>query len=292
MQPASLSVLFVVLLLCPAAAPLFPHPAGPEGPPILQTPGGGHGEVAPFLPAFPPGPHEEWLDGRRFLWQTPTTPPPPEGYPLLFVLHGAAQPAEAWFGRGLVWGWRQTAFAAQALQAGYALVAPDSLRPVAWGPKAWDVFSADVNSSLDLPFFAALIAWLDDAPFSVNQRALYCAGFSSGAFMTSRLARTFPRQFSAVAVHSGTDADAITLTWRGPEFDCISPQNFSPQHPPTLVVQGGKDRFVPAACGLHYYEQLQRNNISSALLYNPEGGHIWQGQFNQDILAWFAARGT
>ncbi|HDS59145.1 MAG TPA: hypothetical protein ENN54_02465, partial [Thermoplasmatales archaeon] len=73
MQPASLSVLFVVLLLCPAAAPLFPHPAGPEGPPILQTPGGGHGEVAPFLLAFPPGPHEEWLDGRRFLWQTPTT---------------------------------------------------------------------------------------------------------------------------------------------------------------------------------------------------------------------------
>ncbi|MDD3493045.1 MAG: hypothetical protein PHZ19_06090, partial [Candidatus Thermoplasmatota archaeon] len=59
-----------------------------------------------------------------------------------------------------------------------------------------------------------------------------------------------------------------------------------------LVVHGGKDRFVPAACGLQYYEQLQRNNISSALLYNPEGGRIWQGQFNQDILAWFAARGT
>jgi hypothetical protein len=55
--------------------------------------------------------HEEYLNGRRFLWQMPDGPPPPSGYPVLFLLHATAQRADAWFGQGRIWGRLQTDFA-------------------------------------------------------------------------------------------------------------------------------------------------------------------------------------
>jgi predicted esterase len=145
-----------------------------------------------------------------------------------------------------------------------------------------------VAESADLPFFIDMLDWLRKAPIPIDPKAIFCIGFSSGAFMSSRLARALPQHFTAVALHSGGDANSISLSWRGPELNCSSPLIFSSDHPPTLVIHGGRDGFVPVACGIHYYAELRRQGISTQLLLNPEGGHIWQSQFNTAILAWFS----
>jgi len=238
------------------------------------------------------GPIEEWIQNRRFLWQYPNSPPPSTGYPVLFVLHGASQDAEAWFDypQGLLWQGRQTRFVEEALLQGFCVIAPDSLYPVTPGPKAWDVFATTLDESLDLPFFTDLLLWIHTAPVNVDCSRIYCIGFSSGGFMTSRLAHFFGQSFTAVAIHSGANADSITLGDRGPEFDCSSPQNFSPDHPPCLIIHGGKDHLVPPECGVYLYEELQRGGIESQLLFSSWGRHIWLSWFNDAIFDWFSTQ--
>jgi predicted esterase len=122
--------------------------------------------------------------------------------------------------------------------------------------------------------------------YSFDLDHVFCAGFSSGGFMTSRLAKIFPTYFSGLIIHSGTDADSISFTDRGPEFDCDSPQLYSATHPPTLVVHGEKDQLVPYKCGLHLYDELRRNNITASLLTDAEKGHIWLSSRSNEMIEW------
>ena len=229
------------------------------------------------------GPQETWLDGRRVLWQQPATPAPSGGYPVIFVLHGTVQRADAWFSGSDPWSTAQATFTTAALERGLLVVAPESRRPLFWGPRAWDAFAATVDTSIDLPFFQDIFIWLETLP--VNLSTTYCIGFSSGAFMTSRLARAFPARFTAVAIHSGADATATRLTWLGPILDCTKPLHFPPGYPPTMVIHGRYDDVVPALCGINLYGELQRHGIPSQLVL-AENGHVWQTAHNQGILTW------
>ena len=232
------------------------------------------------------GPQETWLDGRRILWQQPTTPAPSGGYPVIFVLHGAVQRADAWFGGSDPWSMAQASFTMAALERGFIVVAPESRRPLFWGPRGWDAFAATVDTSLDLPFFQDIFTWLETLP--VNSSAMYCTGFSSGGFMTSRLARTFPARFAAVAIHSGADAMATRLTWLGPILDCTKPLHFPVGYPPTMVIHGRYDEVVPALCGINLYGELQRHGLVTRLVLT-EDGHVWQTAHNEEILDWLIA---
>ena len=239
------------------------------------------------IPLSQNGPQEEWIENRRFLWQHPPSPPPDEGYPVLFVLHGASQDAESWFHGCFLWTGRQSRFVEYALEKGFFIVAPDSLRPFTPGPKAWDAFARTMNTSADLPFIQDLLLWLHTAPVNLDITRVHCIGFSSGGFMASRIAHFFGFTFASVAIHSGANADCITLTDRGPVFDCASPQNFSSMHPPCLIIHGGKDGLVPPECALHLYDQLQERGVPSELLFSSHGHHIWLPYYNKDIVDWF-----
>src|SRR6056297_625334 len=228
------------------------------------------------------------LSQRLILYEKPHSPPPELGYPVLFLLHGASQYPFSWFFPFNSWSIQQSRFSEKAIDAGFFIVAPSSGRPINPGPHAWSSFIDDVNESEDLKLFNTLFNWLEnDVYFPIDLDHVFCAGFSSGGFMTSRLAKEFPDRFSGVLVHSGTDADSITFTSSGPEFDCNSPLNYSKDHPPTLVVHGEKDRLVPYECGLHFFEELQRHNITSSLLTDTDKGHIWLSLQSEDMLQWF-----
>ena len=228
----------------------------------------------------------EYLNGRRFLWAPPVSYPAEQGSPVLFLLHGASQFDVSWFFGLSRWSQAQAQFASQARNQGFFIIAPNSGRPIQPGPRAWDAFTPSINESEDLNFILDIIEWIDENQPSANSSCLFCLGFSSGAFMTSRIGHTLYDKFRGLIVHSGTNADMIELTNRGPVFDCTSPQNISQTHPPTLIIHGGKDRFVPVDCGIHFHEELLRNGIMSQLLFDPEGGHIWLSTFNEDILEW------
>ncbi|UCD14268.1 MAG: prolyl oligopeptidase family serine peptidase [Thermoplasmatales archaeon] len=239
-------------------------------------------------------PHEEILNGRRFLWKAPSLPPLDDGYPVLFVLHGATQYAESWFwsGKGglkgsFVWGKRQTNFVENALEKGFFIIAPDSIRPYKFGPKAWDSSTMNFNESKDLPFIQDILDWLLNPPVPINSSRIFCIGFSSGAFMTSRIAYFFGSQFRATAVHSGGFADRGHLTVLQHSFDYNSKHDISEDHPPTLIIHGSKDLLVPIELGVRYYKELQNAGIRVHILLNSNGRHIWQSIFNKQILEWF-----
>lgn len=230
--------------------------------------------------------HFQRIENRYFLWQIPTTPTPEYGYPVLFLFHGAAQYPFSWFIELNAWGKEQTTFTQLALEKGFFIIAPASQRPINPGPRAWDAFTKNLTESSDLQFLDEMLCWLGTINIPINWNAIFCAGFSSGAFMVSRIANVFGERFAGVIVHSGAHADAISLTNRGPVFNCTAPYEFPGTHSPTLIIHGGSDKFVPAECGLHYYDELKRNGFDVTLLFDAMGGHIWLSNFNDEILNW------
>jgi len=226
------------------------------------------------------------LDNRYFLWKLPSTPPPEKGYPVLFLFHGAAQHPFSWFTEFNPWSKAQSSFTRLALSNGFFVIVPSSQRPIQPGPRAWNVFNTNLSESSDIQFFMNMLQWLETIDITVNSEEIFCAGFSSGAFMTSLIAHVFGARVTGVVIHSGTDPDSIILTDRGPVFNCTEPLQFPPDHPPTLIVHGGQDTIVPTSCGIHYYEELIRYGLNATLLLDPTGNHIWLSDFNQDILDW------
>ena len=234
------------------------------------------------------GPHEENLNGRRFLWASSNSIAPEEGYPVLFAMHGGFQHADVWFKQeGYIK--RQSEFVTKALENGFFIIAPDSLRPDPLGRKRWDYTAKTFDDSIDLSFIQDIIDWLNNSPpVNVDNTRLFCIGSSGGGMMTSRVAHFFGSIFKAVAVHSGGNADFVNVPrWGLPKFDVTSPQNFSSDHPPTLVIHGSKDHLVPMDAGVHFFEEMKDAEIRTHLLLNPIGRHSWQSLFNDKILDWF-----
>jgi poly(3-hydroxyoctanoate) depolymerase len=230
----------------------------------------------------------ESVDGRFFLWIQPQKAPGPAGYPVLFLFHGSTQHAFSWMIGINKWSRNQMSFARQALDEGFVLILLQSQRPVQLGPRSWDVFDQDRPINKDIAYVNSIISWIRETQSDMmDVNSLFSTGFSSGAFMCSRLALSLESSFKAVALHSGCNADSITLTDRGPVFNFTFSHNLSTNHPPTLIVHGEKDQIVPVKGGLTYHDDLKKAGIQTDILLSPEGGHIWLTEFNDEIISWF-----
>jgi poly(3-hydroxybutyrate) depolymerase len=226
------------------------------------------------------------INQRFFLWKQPETSIPDNGYPILFLFHGAVQHGFSWFLGFNQWSKSQTIFTAKALEEGFFIIAPDSLKPIRPGPRAWDIFN-NVSNSKDIILIEDIIEWLENSDLPVDINSLYCAGFSSGAFMCSYIGHFFNNRFNAIAVHSGANSESISLTPNGPYFDLNGSYNFSSSFPPTIIIHGRNDSFVPIQSAENFYSDLQINHIPSKLLISQDEGHIWISQYDFEILDWF-----
>ena len=124
-----------------------------------------------------------------------------------------------------------------------------------------------------------------DLPVDINN--IFAAGFSSGAFMCSRIGYALGEKFNALAPHSGVNCESIKITIFGPVFDCETSLDLPDTHPPTIIVHGEKDPVVPFDCANHFYNELVRFGIDANITVDPEGEHIWLSQFNSEILDFF-----
>ncbi len=233
--------------------------------------------------------HFELINGRLFIWKEPEINRPPGGFPVLILFHGAAQHAWAWFSNSGKWGKEQTYFTDSALEQGYFVVALESKRPVWPGPRAWDAFSKNLSNNKDIQYINSILNWLNNSKLSVNTSNVFCVGFSSGAFMCSRIGQTIGSKIKGLVIHSGANANTLKLTWRGPVFDLSKPLDIPIDHPPSLVVHGNNDSVVRIECGLHLFNDLQRAGIDCELLVSENGEHIWLNEFTDSILDWLDA---
>lgn len=213
----------------------------------------------------------------------PTTPAPESGYPVAFFFQGSFFPGEAAF-----WGVDNGPFGQDHLVAtvsalldrGFAVVAPDAL---AGGTTFWQTniapFALFWEGSADDLFMRALFDDVEEARFGPTDASrLFAMGISSGGFMTSRMAVSYPGRFAALAVHSGSYATCGAV--------CFVPD--MPQtHPPTLFVHGEDDLVVHPPMMRLYRDALDDAGFETET-FVVEGGHAWLAPAVQEIPRFFA----
>jgi poly(3-hydroxybutyrate) depolymerase len=199
--------------------------------------------------------------------------------PVIIFLHGGAQDDNIWFAEN-----DQASIVKDALNRGYAVIAPDSLAPLCAGVKQWDYRE---NSS-DFTFFDGIFNYIwsrDD----LDSDRIYVAGISIGGFMASRLAEHYGDNINAIAIHSGGNANSLFVD---PANLCYVEYNYNftdikPDHPRTLLIHGDNDTIIPIEASLKYYQALKEAGRGAKLIVKEDGEHSWYPEYNNNILNWF-----
>jgi poly(3-hydroxybutyrate) depolymerase len=221
-------------------------------------------------------------DTRDVYWETPVTPPPASGYPVVVLYQGSLfAPSATWdVARDLPFGgYQQGRLQAMLLDHGFTVIAPTAAAGLAWQSNAGVAF----ESTTDYPYITGLIAAIGQGQFGAADPArMYATGISSGGYMTSRMAVSYAGVFRALAIASASYATCI-----GPV--CAVPDPLPAGHPPTLFLHGTLDTIVPIATMRPYHDRLEAESVATALDEDPTAGHQWLDDSPERITAWFLA---
>ena len=218
---------------------------------------------------------------RDVYWQTPTTAAPATGFPAVVVYQGS------FFGPAATWtdvasdtpfgGYHQARLQALLLDAGFVVIAPSAAAGLAWQTNSGLPWSA----TSDKHFIDDLLQAVQGGTFGpVDTTRLYATGISSGGYMTSRMAVSYPGVFRALAINSGSYATCAGAV-------CQVPATLPADHPPTRFLHGRVDVTVPLSTAEPYEAQLVAQGISADLIIDDAAGHAWLTTSPEQILAWF-----
>ncbi len=218
---------------------------------------------------------------------TPVGSPPQDGWPAVLFFQGSLFSAELSFSgeRGAPFGQFELARTVKSLlDAGYMVIAPEAFGN---GNTFWQTnippFSLVWSGTGDDRLMKKLFDEIDaDGLFGpVNEDALYATGISSGGFMTSRMAVSYPGRFRALAIHSGGYATCSAL--------CVLPRALPSDHPPTLFVHGMTDVIVPPRVMVQYKDALDADGVITDLIAGETEGHEWMADAVDGLPDWFAS---
>lgn len=223
---------------------------------------------------------------REVHWQTPTGEPPAAGWPVALLFQGSLYSAETfWEGTpdGPFGLWSQVHTTAALLDAGYAVVTPEAH---ADGGGWWDTnvlpWSLAWEGAPDDHFVRDLLDALAAGDFGpLDADRLYAAGVSSGGYMTSRMAVSYPGRFRALAVCAASYA-----TCGGPL--CVVPA-LPADHPPTRFLHGALDPVVPIATMWAYHDALEDQGTPVDAVVDQDTGHAWIPAAPEAVVGWFEA---
>jgi hypothetical protein len=223
--------------------------------------------------------HVEYTIGGRLVYaQTPMGAPPAEGWPAVVVYQGSLYgPTMTWAGDTTMpfGGFNQVKLQAMLLDNGFAVIAPSA------NGAAWDTNFPGYETSSDATFIPILIDDIKNGTFgTVNTERLYATGMSSGGYMTSRMAVSYPGVFRALAINSGSYATCSNVL-------CAIPDPLPADHPPTLFLHGQLDVAVPIATAEAYEAQLQKQGIDTEMFIDPNIFHEWLSICPESITCWF-----
>ena len=225
------------------------------------------------------------VEPRTVHWQLPTGPPPSGGWPVVFFFQGAGSSALLiWDGEpGDPFGGYHRARTVEALlEAGFAVIAPETPAggTTYWTTNVWP-WNYSWETSSDHQLMQRLFELLEGEEFGpLDRQRLYAVGLSSGGYMTSRMAVSYPGQFRALAIHSGSYATCAGVT-------CLVPDDLPADHPPTLFLHGEEDGIVPLWTMEDYAEELAEQQIPHERVVDPEAGHEWIPAAPEAVRRWF-----
>lgn len=219
-------------------------------------------------------------------YQVPLGEPPGGGWPLVLMFQGSLFSAEAsWTAsEGLPFGaYYQTEVIKELLDHGYAVITPETKLD---GATFWDTnvppYSVLWETSDDHAFMLEIFAAIADGAFGpIDPARWFAAGISSGGYMTSRMAVSYPGEFRSLAVAAGSYATCSGAL-------CSVPAQAA-SHPPTLFLQGALDLTVPPATVEAYRDALAAAGVDTELVLDPQAGHAWIAAAPQAVWQWFAA---
>jgi predicted esterase len=111
---------------------------------------------------------------------------------------------------------------------------------------------------------------------------LYATGLSSGGYMTSRMAVSYPGRFKALAIQSASYATCGGAI-------CTVPEMLPPNHPPTLFLHGQLDDVVPISTMFPYRDKLTSEGRRVDTVIDASAGHAWIAAAPPAVRAWFDA---
>lgn len=221
------------------------------------------------------------LLGRDVYWQSPSSPAPAAGFPAVIVYQGSfSAPSSTWGevpSSAPYGGFQQARLQALLLERGFTVIAPPAIGGLAWQTNsglAWD-------STNDKPFIDGLLEAMRTGTFGpVDLTHLYATGISSGGYMTSRMAVSYPGVFRALAIHSGSYATCAGVA-------CVVPATMPALHPPTRFLHGRADLTVPLYTAEAYQQALVAQGFEADLIIDDAAGHEWLSSSPERILEWF-----
>ncbi|MDP3156696.1 MAG: hypothetical protein Q8N23_28755 [Archangium sp.] len=220
---------------------------------------------------------------RDVYWQSPSGPAPAAGFPAIIVYQGSFfAPSATWnevAGSTLFGGFQQARMQALLLEHGYTVIAPTAIGGLAWQTNSglpWD-------STSDKTFIDALLEGMRAGTFGpIDLTHLYATGISSGGYMTSRMAVSYPGVFRALIIHSGSYATCSGVA-------CFVPTTLPAQHPPTRFLHGRADLTVPLYTAEAYKQRLQAQGFETDIVIDDAAGHEWLSTSPERILEWLQA---
>lgn len=226
------------------------------------------------------------LSRRDVHYALPAGDPPAAGWPVVILYQGSFVSAERYFhGReGQLFGQlHQARLVDQLLQAGFAVLAPEAHLD---GGLFWDTnvppFSYFWSGSPDDRFVTRIFEAIDEGGFGpLDADTLFAAGISSGGYMTSRMALSYPGRFRALAIQSASWATCSGSL-------CVLPGALPVDHPPTLFLHGRDDLTVPVSTMRRYRERLDEDGVSTRMRIDEHTGHAWFETGPEEVTAWFA----
>lgn len=221
---------------------------------------------------------------RQVHFQVPLGAPPPSGWPVAFMFQGSLFTGRLnWLGHvdGPFGMYFQVLTLKRLLDAGYAVITPEAHLE---GATFWDtnlpLYAWNWEASPDHEFMLAIFAELEQGAFGpIDPTRMYATGISSGGYMTSRMAVSYPGRFTALAIQSASYA-----TCSGPL--CAIPP-LDPGHEPTLFLHGEQDAVVPIDTMFDYAAALAAVGVEREIVVDPVAGHAWIPGAPDAVLQWF-----
>jgi poly(3-hydroxybutyrate) depolymerase len=249
----------------------------------ITTPAGSDPEAGTTYPSY----------DRIVHYQVPLGTPPASGWPTVFMFQGAFLSAGLTFSAtssdayGMYY---QTELVMNLLDAGYAVLAPEVLDA---GETYWLTniapYAADWSGSPDDVLVQRMLADVKAGTFGpLDPDSLFATGISSGGYMTSRMAVSYPAgTFRALAIESGSYATCLSGESAVTGGLCTVP-TLASTHPPTLFLHGDLDTtLVPIWTVQAYEAALKTAGVANKEVDDVDSGHQWIPEAPTAVLAWF-----
>jgi dienelactone hydrolase len=225
------------------------------------------------------------LINRDVHWMVPFGSPPDDGWPAVLIFQGSVfNPEHNWKGTitDLYGAYYQVLVLKNLLDAGYVVLTPEAHLG---GETFWDtnvpLYANNWENAPDHDFMLAIFQAIDDGVFGqIDSSRMYATGLSSGGYMTSRMAVSYPGRFKSLAIMAGSYATCMGIL-------CTVPDTLPADHPPTLFLHGQNDLAVPVYTMEPYEEKLRLMGIETRKVINDACGHEWIPEAPEEVLGWF-----